>query len=306
MRLFRRASIFQSTPLMRGETTAIDRLRAFEPFQSTPLTRGETRHQLDRLRLADISIRSPHARGDGRKRCKRCSIQISIHSPHTRGDKQEDGILTWEITFQSTPLTRGETSAGEQIAGSDSISIHSPHARGDYSYLCLYRQYRAFQSTPLMRGETPSLTQKGSASKISIHSPHARGDRCFANRLSALWHFNPLPSCEGRPKSHTRTRSRLKFQSTPLMRGETRVPNRVLPKILISIHSPHARGDSISLQKSIRIYVSLHNKTMIHRFSELYKPLFAAQSPIFGVRSPRKSHDSFTFARLSEGHGITP
>lgn len=74
----------------------------------------------------------------------------------------------------------------------------------------------------------------------------------------------------------------------------------------ISIHSPLTRGDSISLQKSIRIYVSLHNKTMIHRFSELYKPLFAAQSPIFGVRSPWKSHDSFTFARLSEGHGITP
>ena len=53
----------------------------------------------------------------------------------------------------------------------------------------------------------------------------------------------------------------------------------------ISIHSPHARGDSVSLQKSIRIYVSLHNKTMIHRFSGLYKPLFAAQSPISGVRS---------------------
>ena len=75
---------------------------------------------------------------------------------------------------------------------------------------------------------------------------------------------------------------------------------------VISIHSPHTRGDSISLQKSIRIYVSLHNKTMIHRFSGLYKPLFAAQNPIFGVRSPRESHDSFTFARLSEGHGITP
>ena len=65
-------------------------------------------------------------------------------------------------------------------------------------------------------------------------------------------------------------------------------------------------GDSISLQKSIRIYVSLHNKTMIPRFSELYKPLFAAQNPIFGVRSPRKSHDSFTFARPSVGRGITP
>ena len=96
--------------------------------------------------------------------------------------------------------------------------------------------------------------------------------------------FNPLPSCEGRQCANIAQYRR----------------------IMISIHSPHARGDSISLQKSIRIYVSLHNKTMIHRFSELYKPLFAAQSPIFGVRSPRESHDSFTFARLSEGHGITP
>ena len=83
-------------------------------------------------------------------------------------------------------------------------------------------------------------------------------------------------------------------------------PATVSRSIRISIHSPHTRGDSISLQKSIRIYVSLHNKTMIHRFSRLYKPLFAAQSPIFGVRSPRESHDSFTFARLSEEPGITP
>ena len=96
------------------------------------------------------------------------------------------------------------------------------------------------------------------------------------------------------------------FQSTPLMRGETAVTDDVREYIAISIHSPHARGDSISLQKSIRIYVSLHNKTMIHRFSELYKPLFAAQSPIFGVRSPRESHDIFTFARPSDGRGITP
>ena len=69
------------------------------------------------------------------------------------------------------------------------------------------------------------------------------------------------------------------------MRGETIIDLRNNGGGLISIHSPHARGDSISRQKSIRIYVSLHNKTMIHRFSGLYKPLFAAQSPIFGVRS---------------------
>ena len=106
----------------------------------------------------------------------------------------------------------------------------------------------------------------------------------FIRQTCPRSHFNPLPSHEGR---HA-------------------VPLDFHNLCLISIHSPHTRGDSISLQKSIRIYVSLHNKTMIHRFSELYKPLFAAQNPIFGVRSPWESHDSFTFARLSEGHGITP
>jgi len=90
------------------------------------------------------------------------------------------------------------------------------------------------------------------------------------------------------------------------MRGETPVEFHAYQDTVISIHSPHARGDSISRQKSIRIYVSLHNKIMIHRFFGLYKPLFAAQSPIFGVRSPWESRDSFAFAQPSVGRGITP
>ena len=119
-------------------------------------------------------------------------------------------------------------------------------------------------------------------------------------------YFNPLPSHEGRHGALPLSSIENLFQSTPLTRGETGICMTYKQWYQISIHSPHTRGDSISLQKSIRIYVSLHNKTMIHRFSELYKPLFAAQSPIFGVRSPRKSHDSFTFARPSDGRGITP
>ena len=93
---------------------------------------------------------------------------------------------------------------------------------------------------------------------------------------------------------------------SPHARGDVHHRGHLQAALAISIHSPHARGDSISRQKSIQIYVSLHNKTMIHRFSRLYKPLFAAQSPIFGVRSPRESHDSFAFAQPSVGRGITP
>ena len=73
------------------------------------------------------------------------------------------------------------------------------------------------------------------------------------------------------------------------MRGETTDCGSYEGFDHISIHSPHARGDSISLQKSIRIYVSLHNKTMIHRFSELYKPLFCGAKPdIRGAKPTEK------------------
>ena len=56
---------FQSTPLMRGETCHDDNVRQFLAFQSTPLMRGETRLQRCNLVLRQISIHSPHARGDG-------------------------------------------------------------------------------------------------------------------------------------------------------------------------------------------------------------------------------------------------
>ena len=73
------------------------------------------------------------------------------------------------------------------------------------------------------------------------------------------------------------------------MRGETVEGETVYNPHIISIHSPHTRGDSISLQKSIRIYVSLHNKTMIHRFSGLYKPLFCGAEPdIRGAKPTEK------------------
>ena len=135
-----------------------------------------------------------------------------------------------------------------------------------------------------MRGETLGKGSNLNKGVISIHSPHTRGDALYDQTMEAAQTISI---------------------HSPHTRGD--VKDLPQPNVnVISIRSPLTRGDSISLQKSIRIYVSLHNKTMIHRFSELYKPLFAAQSPIFGVRSPRESHDSFTFARPSDGPGITP
>ena len=56
---------------------------------------------------------------------------------------------------------------------------------------------------------------------ISIHSPHTRGDR-----FGRDWHE---VGC--------------RFQSTPLIRGETGGGRGASPRETISIHSPHTRGD---------------------------------------------------------------
>ena len=56
--------------------------------------------------------------------------------------------------------------------------------------------------------------------------------------------FNPLPSYEGRRAGATAPHHAHQFQSTPLIRGETRHPAPPHRQQRISIHSPHTRGDS--------------------------------------------------------------
>ena len=212
--------IFQSTPLMRGETTSVvaafsagaisihsphargdlcdsRTVRNLFPFQSTPLMRGETLRKSGTLLLCCISIHSPHARGDMVQHLQKNHVTISIHSPHARGD-----------------------SANTSIRRLQPISIHSPHARGD-----------------------PKAVKRGREGKISIHSPHARGDALRSLRASLPTNFNPLPSCEGRRYNGFGRVKHRPFQSTPLMRGETWITPRRAKKRPISIHSPHARGD---------------------------------------------------------------
>ena len=117
------------------------------------------------------------------------------------------------------------------------ISIHSPHARGDAGHAAFDAECRAFQSTPLMRGET--LTSAC----------------CSMHRLN----FNPLPSCEGRLAGIQKINRRSAFQSTPLMRGETICCKNFSSAILISIHSPHARGDKEDAVDEQPAVISIHS-----------------------------------------------
>ena len=83
-------------------------------FQSAPLTRGETvRLEYDR-RTKEISIHSPHARGDPASTGIFPALTISTHSPHARGDSTMATSPLDVLPFQSTPLTRGETAGAKR------------------------------------------------------------------------------------------------------------------------------------------------------------------------------------------------
>ena len=168
---------FQSTPLIRGETpSGIEPLFDGLRFQSTPLIRGETSSSVSFPSMGDFNpLPSYEGRLDVLLWHLSC-IRISIHSPHTRGDAQ-----------------------GRDLQGGRRISIHSPHTRGDFSASKILRAMIAFQSTPLIRGETMWVWGKFSSGRISIHSPHTRGDHFLIFHNNLVHNFNPLPSHEGRP-----------------------------------------------------------------------------------------------------------
>ena len=66
-------------------------------------------------------------------------------------------------------------------------------------------------------------------------------------RIEPAYHcFNPRPSCEGRPAIQATSDALGQFQSTPLMRGATRIRRRGNALEVVSIHAPHARGDLTS------------------------------------------------------------
>ena len=182
--------------------------------------RGETANRLSRFLRLDISIRSPHARGDrpvllrswsdlhfnplpsceGRQSPSdtTITIKISIHSPHARGDHPS------RQGFQ-----KGQ------------ISIHSPHARGE----------RIESGKPCIQHHLNPL-------------PSCEGRRSAARRpWCSGRHFNPLPSCEGRRDNAVKEVRPSDFNPTPLMRGETSSAYNGRTLRDISIHSPHARGD---------------------------------------------------------------
>ena len=103
--------LFQSTPLMRGETLRLTPVAALIcAFQSTPLSRGGT--LTAELTSCDLTTfqSAPLSRGETR-------------DPHSRRAGGGD--------FNPLPSHEGRPAAGDLLFSAPVISIHSPHARED-------------------------------------------------------------------------------------------------------------------------------------------------------------------------------
>ena len=125
-------NLFQSTPLMRGETCYIGDDGQTVIFQSTPLMRGETQGRNGRNRTARFQS-TPLMRGETQTAARGLCARPHFNPlPSCEGRRQANyAIDRWNLTFQSTPLMRGETLPDSKLEIDYNISIHSPHARGD-------------------------------------------------------------------------------------------------------------------------------------------------------------------------------
>src|SRR5699024_11440238 len=78
-----------------------------------------------------------------------------------------------------------------------------------------------FQSTPPMQGETDTFLCRENFCRISIHSPYAGGDTTCKCALPGSKHSNPLPLSGGDHWANSLNDKPPKFNSTPLIQGET-------------------------------------------------------------------------------------
>ena len=103
------------------------------------------------------------------------------------------------IDFNPLPSYEGRPSGATGRTGASHGFQSTPLSRGKTSADCWLRLLDSFQSTPLSRGKTFGGSVSIFAIYISIHSPLTREDLITTSYLlQILNNFNPLPSHEGR------------------------------------------------------------------------------------------------------------
>ena len=140
---------------MRGETILrLYRLR-YWLFQSTPLMRGETpRVDWQTCTKNDFN---PLPSCEGRRhRLPFCANPQNFNPlPSCEGRLSSWRRFPASNQFQSTPLMRGETPPGCAPRRGKHISIHSPHARGDENDTAFPCPAEYFNPLPSCEGRRP-------------------------------------------------------------------------------------------------------------------------------------------------------
>ena len=167
---------------------------------------------------------------------------ISIHAPHTRGDTCNRSSAQYSRYFNPRPSYEGRRDSQDNMRPPRSISIHAPHTRGDAQRQLDDERVMSFQSTPLIRGATWSPISGRCLPCYFNPRPSYEGRPRSCTRSFSRLHFNPRPSYEGRPmQTGTASRKRI-FQSTPLIRGATRTLSTSSSPVLLFQSTPLIRG----------------------------------------------------------------
>ena len=80
------------------------------------------------------------------------TIDISIHSPHARGDGTTAFTVTEVSDFNPLPSCEGRRQNFRNSIPGIKISIHSPHARGDAAHSIIILAHEDFNPLPSCEG----------------------------------------------------------------------------------------------------------------------------------------------------------
>ena len=169
---------------------------------------------------------TPLIRGETISPLQNKSLSAFQSTPLIRGETLRLMYTILSQRFQSTPLIRGETAGWLVNPCFDTISIHSPHTRGDRFRRQLRRTSSISIHSPHTRGDEEIEFLKTKLD-ISIHSPHTRGDVSLGSVLHCV----------------------CKFQSTPLIRGETGSCNRSILSVKYFNPLPSCEGRRYTLSQ---------------------------------------------------------
>ena len=187
--------------------------------------------------------------------------------------------------FQSTPPVWGETAHFAQRVRDAVISIHSPRVGGDRCTCADRTSHSISIHSPRVGGDREALAWKGTP-EISIHSPPCGGRHGLTtnNFFTDLFQSTP-PRVGGDPSCFVLICHSRKFQSTPPVRGETRLCTRAQPRGYISIHSPRAGGDHTGTGNTTCSQISIHSPRAggdAARSVEEQRVLFQSTPPVRG------------------------